>query len=507
MKTIQHLLQTIGLITFIGILSQIPADNYHITLIACGLGIVALLVFLAFYLVLGRRKGLFAFLMAVMLTTAPTIGHAGWIFSDVDSEETVQEYQNFIEQKGPGVCDANGKFFPENKDGKPDVKVHETALEIVDKYDKLGLSEVEDIHEFYEECASEYVQKVADWQKMQEEKLLDKVPVLLQAEKGQCWPCGVADLMIEAVEQTVFVTEDFLKQISLIILGFMTLFWLAFKVLNLIATMATGGHSEFFTDILIRLSVVAIVAILLQNSMVHVYEITMSPIIGIGTNIARQITELQPVQNTPIESAVSAGSPDLLGCTCCDNVSSNCHDAKSMEHTYEHSTKRFLEQEDRAALLCATCRVYKQTAPFVASGQALVRYSFKNKNWMSKLASFATAGKTDNIPYPPGMWILGGTMIIVFTIVAFVVAFKLIDIFIRLGFVFVLMPLLVMAYAFPASRQYTKKGWDFFVYSVLSLIALSVGTSLLLLAFTSLLSNNAFSTLGAAMVGQGMSLS
>ena len=100
------------------------------------------------------------------------------------------------------------------------------------------------------------------------------------------------------------------------------------------------------------------------------------------------------------------------------------------------------------------------------------------------------------------MYILGIIIVVVFTLLAFWAAFRLMDIFIRLGFVFVLMPLLITAYAFPISRQYAKTGWNFFVHAILSMIALSIGMALVLLMFTSFLPGDAESVLVPAMIGE-----
>lgn len=132
----------------------------------------------------------------------------------------------------------------------------------------------------------------------------------------------------------------------------------------------------------------------------------------------------------------------------------------------------------------------------------MVRYSFKNKNVVSEFISVLTGGATDLIPVPFPMWLLGIVMIVVFTVLAFFAAFKLIDIFIRLGFVFILLPLLIAAYAFPISREYSKTGWEFFVHAVLSLIALSIGMALLTLLFTSFLPGNAQNILIPAILGK-----
>ena len=54
------------------------------------------------------------------------------------------------------------------------------------------------------------------------------------------------------------------------------------------------------------------------------------------------------------------------------------------------------------------------------------------------------------------------------------VPFKLIDLLLRLSFVIILLPLFLVCMATPATRGYSKKGWEMFLSCWISLIALSV---------------------------------
>ena len=504
MHTIRHIMETVGLLALIGILAFLPAEqNESMILSLCGIGILGILLFLGIYLYHGRKTGLFIWL--IVFCCLPHTATAGRIFRDDNvTDQLADEYVAKLDKTGPDICKSNESFDPE---GKNPPEMLDEAFEYIDMYDQLGANDVgwgatlfgTGRHNYYD-CAHELKEKGTEWQKRQTAKELKTVPMLLEEERGRCWPCGIVDMMLEAVEKTVFSVEDFMKTTALILLGLMTLFWLAFYVLTFIGKLGTGGQSDFMTDIATRLFVVLCVAVILQAPLVEFYRITLSPLISIGTTITQQITAIQ-LTSSPAFSE-NFNKADVLGCSCCTDSGSNCNDAANTERNIKKSTVRLLDEADRAGLLCTTCRIYKQTLPFIASGQLLIRYSFKNKTVISELASKATGGKTDKIPYPLPMYILGIIIVVVFTLLAFWAAFRLMDIFIRLGFVFVLMPLLITAYAFPISRQYAKTGWNFFVHAILSMIALSIGMALVLLMFTSFLPGDAESVLVPAMIGE-----
>ena len=65
------------------------------------------------------------------------------------------------------------------------------------------------------------------------------------------------------------------------------------------------------------------------------------------------------------------------------------------------------------------------------------------------------------------------------------------DIFIRLAFLLVLMPLFVAAIAFPVTREFTKKGWDFLVHTIVEFTGLTLAIAFVMQMFESLLATSA----------------
>lgn len=72
------------------------------------------------------------------------------------------------------------------------------------------------------------------------------------------------------------------------------------------------------------------------------------------------------------------------------------------------------------------------------------------------------------------MWMIGGFIFILFFLISICYSFKVIDFFVHMAFAFVLLPLLMVAWVFPITRQYTKKAWDLFLYSLFGLLAVAM---------------------------------
>lgn len=186
--------------------------------------------------------------------------------------------------------------------------------------------------------------------------------------------------------------------------------------------------------------------------------------------------------------ALSGTAATKEGFTC-----SYCADAMNPEATLPHTSAftPVLDDQTINALLCLTCTVYKQFAPLIESGSSIFGYVISN--WKGFLIF--------KLPRPFMGLILGPLLMVLFTMLSFVVAFRVIDVFLRFGFVIILTPLLITAWAFPISRQYAKKGWDFIIGNLLEFLGIAVAGALLLNLCLALLPDSAMKELIPAMAG------
>jgi hypothetical protein len=175
------------------------------------------------------------------------------------------------------------------------------------------------------------------------------------------------------------------------------------------------------------------------------------------------------------------------GCSYCEN-------ATNPDFKFDRKSDDFipvLEDRSITSLLCLTCVVYKQLFPFIAAGQTLTCDAYSGKELFESIWYVSKI-----IP-----WMVGASLIVCFGILMFLVAFTILDIFLRLGFVIITTPLLITAWAFPISRKYAIKGWEFFIHCMLQFLGLSISIALLMSVFTAMLPDEAASTLINAMAG------
>lgn len=77
--------------------------------------------------------------------------------------------------------------------------------------------------------------------------------------------------------------------------------------------------------------------------------------------------------------------------------------------------------------------------------------------------------------------IIGVCIFLTFFLIYLMFPLKLLDAFIRLAFVFALMPLWIILWVFPATAGYTKKAWDTFIGTLFYFISLSIVIALVLI--------------------------
>lgn len=523
MKILKHFFQTLLMLLSVLLIAIMPEDKYaHIVNPLLGIAIVAVLIFTAFYLYKGRKKGLFCFWGLFLFS----VSFSGMAYADACYDLSVKLTRN-NEYHHDFKAEVK-KFDPEDafKYGNPpDQKIVDKAVGFVDTVKKalsLGCLKSDDgwfdwstdIHsnhrsfnsfwtEYYDDlydAAREYLEEVAKFQDLAHEVQKLSPMAILKSERDSCWICGIVHLTIDAVERITLTMEGSLKQAALLLLGIMTLFWILIKVLILIGQFGTASNADFFTELLTRLFLVVIAAAILQAPLGQLYQVTISPLISITSKLTQQYTNY----GDQTQGIGSIGNGENLKCSCCDEDSeSDCNGGTLVEYGARYEGSKFkelvnkkkvtggniyegvLDLEAKRDLMCMVCSVYKQTAPLVAAGRTLVYYATKIgpeyvSFWQKVLNGIIKFVTGLVFPYPFGMWFVGLIIILIFTWLALNIALKFIDIFLRFGFVILLTPFLVTAYVFPISRKYTQRGWEFLVHTMVSILATGIGIALIM---------------------------
>lgn len=513
MKLIKHLLQTV-LLLIIGVLIyqgtsvvRIPTWFPYVLL---GIGFIVG-ISLVCYTLLKSKTTLLSLCVIFLLCSVPelsvqaqslnqTYTNATMSALEEDLKNTALKEQQQIEAiqtqiliKQKTVCAA-----PKSKKSYSQTVLADSYF-IIDTYEKTNAASSKspwatlkgsELNQAYK-CAKEYLNNAAKVKKRNESAGMTVAERIIN-ESNNCWPCDIAFLVLESTQAMVSVTTGTITYVALMMLGIFSLFWLAFRVLKLVGQMGYANNSEFFSDLFGRFVAVVIAAVILQMPIIDFYRITLSPLIGLTGTLTSKFSEYALADTSEksfneqiSEKLKSQSKSGELSCSYCKN-------AADPEYTIEHTMSFIpvIDDQTTNTLLCIACSIYTQLVPMTASGRAMYRYAGWDNDWDFLILSF---------PDPFLCFILGLALIIGFSLLMFLVAFKIIDIFIRLSFVIVLTPLFVTAWAFPFSRQYAERAWQYILFSLFEFLALSVVTALLMNLFIAMLPDDSVSELINAM--------
>lgn len=295
---------------------------------------------------------------------------------------------------------------------------------------------------------------------------------------SDCWICGVGFLLIESVQHLASYTEPYVKKLALQLIAILFLFWILVKVLMLFGTWGYANISEFFSDLFVRFFAVMVAVAFLYAPVKEVFSLTVSPLINMSAGLGIYMTDLTFGQSEGESFAAKAeqkfGISNETICPYCERMKDPNYSFTRADTTY---TPVF---EDSAvnAMLCLTCKVYRQVAPFLAMGQTFMCYStYKEaRTWSLPYILDLT------IPHVK-MLVFGIILVVLFGIFLFLASFNMIDAFFRLGLVALFLPIFIVTFAFPISRHYTVKAFSIVVYSILQLVGLAIAIALLLNLF------------------------
>ena len=295
---------------------------------------------------------------------------------------------------------------------------------------------------------------------------------------SDCWICGVGFLLIESVQHLASYTEPYVKKLALQLIAILFLFWILVKVLMLFGTWGYANISEFFSDLFVRFFAVMVAVAFLYAPVKEVFSLTVSPLINMSAGLGIYMTDLTFGQSEGKSFAAKAeqkfGISNEMICPYCERMKDPNYSFTRADTTY---TPVF---EDSAvnAMLCLTCKVYRQVAPFLAMGQTFMCYStYKEaRSWSLPYILDLT------IPHVK-MLVFGIILVVLFGIFLFLASFNMIDAFFRLGLVALFLPIFIVTFAFPISRHYTVKAFSIVVYSILQLVGLAIAIALLLNLF------------------------
>ena len=357
-------------------------------------------------------------------------------------------------------------------------------------------------------CASKLMALCSEYDRRNPETVVRTFTVRMNEPVGtstngssSCWPCDMVYSVFTVIQALSSRLSDVMAETGFKILLIATAFFLLIKAAGMVLT-SKGG--TFFKQIMSTLLGVMIVSLILKNNgqyLTVVYSQFLSPIMSVGLTISDDIQSSVGAEsayfntstgtrsfssqvitpssflsycNTPSSGASSNPFSDLMG-----QINRNLFRGLPSELTSGTVRNTLLTDELKSQFLCLTDKFYNQSRPFIVMGQTLIDFA---KHKTSTLAKWLLPSK---FPSNMKMWLMGVLLVCLFTYFSFLVAFRIIDIFLRLGFVLVLMPLFIAAIVFPVTRDFTKKGWQFLFQIIVEFIGLSISVSFVMLVLES----------------------
>ena len=290
-------------------------------------------------------------------------------------------------------------------------------------------------------------------------------PVSMNDLLSDCYICDFVSLLLGAINSVATQSFDMMGDvgggpaISLMAIGFAL--WLGWHVGNYFITYKYSDPMELVTEFgRCAFRVTFIAAILMLPAAIAI-DFIISPIITLATELILGLV------NTDVVADIMANN-NLVGT---DNFCALALNDSGI------SNGMALSPQVLNSILCMIQAIYYEAVKGLTVGFGIFCQSLGAFN----LIIF-------NMP-DIGMLVIGAAIFIVFFFIVLSVSFGLVDYIVRIGFVLIMLPLLLVAWVFPITRQYTKKGWDLFLNSLVALVAMAVAVAVLLKLLFSVLGN------------------
>ena len=351
------------------------------------------------------------------------------------------------------------------------------------------------------------------------ERQIETVPMMMADEKLQCWPCDVVYLLITLANTMSYRSAPTMAGVAMFFLKWMFIFWIVFKIgclfLNRNYDGKPYGGKQFIKDLFARVLCVALAAIILADTAAQMGDTTVTNSTRINTVREKTILDdvYQRVANPIFEGIAAVGiemsqallrgeasfygrvaqQADVYGAamgkvdyctpkTCSDN-SGGCilgnnpmyqyitQGGPTREYTMDVTSQgRVIADDTTRNLLCLTQLAYQGLAPISAAGSIITSHAIKNA-WA---LPFPLPG---SLPIVPQLF-YGLILMLICWLLGVAVAFRIIDIMVRVAMMVMLCPIFIALAVFPATRDKAKTAVVFFISAVMGFIEVALAVAM-----------------------------
>lgn len=476
--------------------------------ICCAMSILIILGTLCYYTLIKKQKILFIIPLILSICCMAFVLPAFADNAENIDASTREEWRSKISSAGDAVdSDSEFKKYYQTKDGKnedyvagyepttfnPDIA--ESANKALDYCEKLQILERKS-DSLHEKCKKieQYNYMVAKIKNLMGTSCSPITSIIKNlVNKNECWPCDVTALVLVSIQKVTAAAYEVLRPAALSLLGVLTMLWLAYVTLAFFGKFGFARISEYLTNVLNKIVLVLVIsAILTSNQTISsLYRFTISPVVAYSASLAQQFSD------SGRRAAKNAGSLlDVAKKIMSLGSSSECSYCKNRGDI--SSNTLFLDPIATNSILCMICTVYHQVSPMIALGQGIT--CFAGASTVSQSDQSALSAATSHGVTRLGAVLVGMFLIIMFSLVMLLISFHVLSSILQLGFVLILLPLWLIAFVFKGTREYLKNAWALLMHAVISLVAISISTALVIIGFSDLLSGKLALALGWAMV-------
>jgi len=334
--------------------------------------------------------------------------------------------------------------------------------------------------------------------------------VFYQNHLGGCWSCTLFDTVFTAINSLATETYYRIAPSCAVLMMVCAMIWIGVFTIRYIGALNEQKPEEYLTKLFGLLLKCMAVGVLLVVSASTFANLILSPVIvassDLSTAILHSFTEIrEQVVDETAEATTTASCDSEKGCAvrtveCGQDGSCKITEGNSVRFTplacekmkeepkmggllYDGDpipeNEKLLNDQIYYSLMCMVNNLHYEIAYVVALADAMICYSWTaNTIWISPARYLSLK-----------MLISGLFIFVAAILISLAYVFKLIDALFRLSILCVLLPLLAVAWVFPATVEFAKRGFSMLIHVMMMFITLSIVVSLVLMlvlvAFTS----------------------
>ena len=334
--------------------------------------------------------------------------------------------------------------------------------------------------------------------------------VYYQNHLGGCWSCTIFDTIFTAINSLATETYYRIAPSCAMLMMICAMIWIGVFTIRYIGALNGQEPAEYLTKLFGLLLKTMVVGALLLVSASTFANLIISPVIVASSDLSVAVLHSfsgikEKVVDKTAEATTTASCDSETGCAVktveCDK-DGNCKitDGEFVRFTplscelmkkepemggllpdgaATPKDEKLLNDQIYNSLMCMVNNLHYEIAYVVSMADAMICYAWTaNTTWFLPFKYLNTE-----------MLVSGILIFIAAILISIGYVFKLIDAVFRLGVLCVLLPLLAVAWVFPATVDYAKRGFGMLIHVMMMFITLSIVVSLVLMlvlvAFTS----------------------